>query len=94
MVNYRFGGKFLIFCQDVFIEPHWGNSSLGNRGDILDPRAALTVQHLEREPNPMPLSKAGGSPVPSLPLPSPPLYISVFFSSAREKSTLSPSPFP
>lgn len=69
MVNYRFGEKFLMLCQNVCIQLHLGNSGLGNSGDVLGPSTAFVVQLLEREPNPIPLSKAGSSLVLSLPLP-------------------------
>lgn len=38
------------FCQDVFIEWHPGKSGLENSGNVLDPRAALLAQFMEREP--------------------------------------------
>lgn len=67
MVNYRFGEKFLILCQNGCIQLYLGNSDLGN-SDVLDPSAALIVQLVEREPNPTPLSKAGCAVLP-LPFP-------------------------
>lgn len=96
MANYRLGEreKFLIFCQDVFIKPHWANNGLGNSGNILDPSAVLTVQCLKREPHATPLRKAGASPVHSLPLPSPPQYRCVIFLQVPKKNQpFPPSPF-
>lgn len=58
MVNYRFWGKFLIFCQDVLILLCPANSGVGSSGDVLEPSVALNVQLLERENPPCPSLKS------------------------------------
>lgn len=93
MVNYRFEGKFLTFCRDIFIEP--GEQWLRQHWQCSRAKCCLNCSKSGKGAHPIPLHKARVSPVSSLPLSPRTLCIYVnFFLSAREKSTFSSHPFP